>query len=132
MEWFCHRSYLQAVGGREDKPKAKEDLDLSKPYTPVLERSSQLMDDSILNESTRRVIDATPLSLQKKARKLKAKTEKVSRKRNIKEVDKENDHEEVSCVLGIYFLPSCTAKVWLGDYKCTCLNCVVFINFPYV
>ena len=74
----------------------KEELDQSKPYVPVLERSSQLIDESILDEETKLEIDATPLPLRKKARKLKAKAEKAARKRSIEEVDKENDHQQVS------------------------------------
>ena len=73
-------------------------MDRSKPYIPVLERSSQLIDDSVLDESTKIEIDATPLPLRKKARKLKAKAEKaakLARKRSIEAVDKENDLREV-------------------------------------
>ena len=76
----------------------KEELDQSKPYVPLLERSSQLMEESILSESARLEIDATPLPLRKKARKLKAKAEKAARKRSIEEMDKENDHQDVSNV----------------------------------
>ena len=74
----------------------KEELDQSKPYVPVLERSSQLIEESILSEAAKLEIDATPLPLRKKARKLKAKAEKAARKRSIEEMDKENDHHEVS------------------------------------
>ena len=70
-------------------------MDRSKPYIPVLERSSQLIDDSVLDESTKMEIDATPLPLRKKARKLKAKAAKAARKRSIQAVDKENDLHEV-------------------------------------
>lgn len=88
------RSYLQAVEGRGDRSNVKEDMDCSKPYIPVLERSSQLIEDSVLDESAKMEIDATPLLLRKKARKLKAKAAKVSRKRSIEAVDKENDVRE--------------------------------------
>jgi hypothetical protein len=74
----------------------KDELDQSKPYVPLLERSSQLMEESVLSEAAKLEIDATPLPLRKKARKLKAKAEKAARKRSIEEVDKENDHQEVS------------------------------------
>lgn len=70
-------------------------MDRSKPYIPVLERSSQLIDDSVLDESTKMEIDATPLPLRKKARKLKAKAAKTAQKRGIQAVDKENDPHEV-------------------------------------
>lgn len=73
-------------------------MDQSKPYVPLLERSSQLMEESILSESVKLEIDATPLPLRKKARKLKAKAEKAARKRSIEEMDKENDHQDVSNV----------------------------------
>ena len=61
----------------------------------MLERSSQLIDDSFLDESSKMEIDATPLPLRKKARKLKAKSAKA-RKRSIEAVDKENDQHGVS------------------------------------
>ena len=52
-------------------------MNLSKPYLPILERSSLLM-ESVLDESTNRVIiDATPLPLRKKAAKRKRKEEKA-------------------------------------------------------
>ena len=72
----------------------REDLDRSKPHVPVLERSSQLFEDSLLDESTKMEIDATPLPLRKKGRKLKAKAAKTAQKRKIE--DKENDSHEVS------------------------------------
>ena len=71
-------------------------MDQSKPYVPLLERSSQLIEESILSEADKLEIDATPLPLKKKARKLKARAEKAARKRSIEEVDKENDQQEVS------------------------------------
>jgi len=53
------------------------ELDFSKPYLPILERSSQLM-ESVLEESTDRVvIDATPLPLRKRAAKRKRKEDKA-------------------------------------------------------
>ena len=73
----------------------KEELDQSKPYVPLLERSSQLMEESILSEAVKLEIDATPLPLRKKARKLRAKAEKAAKKRSIEEVDKENEQQEV-------------------------------------
>ena len=73
----------------------KEELDQSKPYVPLLERSSQLMEESILSEAIKLEIDATPLPLRKKARKLRAKAEKAAKKRSIEEVDKENEQQEV-------------------------------------
>ena len=82
--------------GEDDRANAREELDRSKPYVPVLERSSQLIEDSVLDESTKMEIDATPLPLRKKARKLKAKAAKSARKRSIEAVDKENSQPEVS------------------------------------
>ena len=82
----------------------KEELDQSKPYVPLLERSSQLMEESILSEAIKLEIDATSLPLRKKARKLRAKAEKAAKKGsiNIEEVDKENEQQEVGeciCVI---------------------------------
>ena len=89
---------MQAVEGREGgKSGEKDELDQSKPYVPLLERSSQLIEESILDESMKVEIDATPLPLRKKARKLKARAAKAQ-KRSIKEVDKENDQEVPSCI----------------------------------
>ena len=50
----------------------------------------------MLNESTKMEIDATPLPLRKKGRKLKAMAAKAARKRSIEAVDKENDPPEVT------------------------------------
>ena len=54
------------------------------------------MEESVLSEAVKLEIDATPLPLRKKARKLRAKAEKAARKRSIEEVDKENEQQEVS------------------------------------
>lgn len=44
-------------------------LDRSKPFIPLLDRSSQLMDDTVSSETgSRLVIDATPLPVRKKAK----------------------------------------------------------------
>lgn len=77
----------------DDKSILKEDLDSSKPYVPVLERSSQLVEDTIIEES-KVEIDATPLPVRKKARKIKAKQSK--KKRSIHEVNAPNKENDVS------------------------------------
>ena len=120
-----YRSYLEAVGGHGGKSTVKDDLDLSKPYVPVLESSSQLIDDSFLDESSRMEIDATPLPLRKKARKLKAKSAKA-RKRSIEAVDKENDQHGVSRKL--YML--CSGKLsWKQTFQTRGFGLFISVNF---
>ena len=53
-------SYLQAVEDRKDKSKLKEERDQSKPYVPLLERSSQLIEEGVLSKAVKLEIDATP------------------------------------------------------------------------
>ena len=95
----------------------KEELDQSKPYVPLLERSSQLMEESILSEAVKLEIDATPLPLRKKARKLRAKAEKAAKKRSIEEVDKENEQQEVG---------ECNvSSSWMNYYYCCAMSIIL-------
>ena len=82
----------------EDKGSVKEDLDASKPFIPVLERSSQLMEDTIVDES-KLEIDVTPLPVRKKARKAKTKSRK---KRSIHEMNTPNKENDVSKRLNVH------------------------------
>ena len=96
----------------------KEELDQSKPYVPLLERSSQLMEESILSEAVKLEIDATPLPLRKKARKLRAKAEKAAKKRSIEEVDKENEQQEVG--------ERNVSSSWKNYYYCCAISIILW------
>ena len=77
FRYFCliSRSHDQAVNRSDHSTDSTTDLDRSKPYVPVLERSSQLMEDSEL-DSTRIVIDANPMPLRKKAKRKRKQEQK--------------------------------------------------------
>ena len=73
------RSYLVAV--TNTLTSEPTELDNSRPLLPILESSSQLMEDSLLSETPRIEIDVTPIKLKK--RKKRAAASKKQEKENV-------------------------------------------------
>ena len=69
---------------------AVDELNHSKPFVPVLERSSQLIDESFTESDGRPVIDATPLPVRKKTKR------GIFKGKNVEEVAKQENTESVS------------------------------------
>ena len=60
------------------------DLDRSKPYVPILERSSQLIEESFSHQEARVEIDVTPLAARRRGGR-----SKKAKKRSIESVERE-------------------------------------------